>query len=86
LSSEVAETAIVYPGTVLGDGCKILDYAVVGKQPTLGPRSTAMQEELAPLELRLVAGEGAPHKAARDAIPVVRALDQLQASLETVVA
>jgi predicted dehydrogenase len=36
--------------------------------------------------LRLVAGEGAPHKAARDAIPVVRALDQLQASLETVTA
>ena len=51
MSSEVAETAIVYPGTVLGEGCKILDYAVVGKQPTLGPRSTAMQEELAPLEL-----------------------------------
>ena len=48
---EVAETAIVYPGTVLGDGCKILDYAVVGKQPTLGPRSTAKQEELPPLEL-----------------------------------
>jgi predicted dehydrogenase len=36
--------------------------------------------------LRLVAGEGAPHKAARDAIPVVRALDQLQAALETVTA
>jgi predicted dehydrogenase len=36
--------------------------------------------------LRLVAGEGVPHKAARDAIPVVRALDQLQASLETVTA
>jgi len=36
--------------------------------------------------LWLVAGEGAPHKAARDAIPVVRALDQLQASLETVTA
>ena len=34
--------------------------------------------------LRLVAGEGEPHKAARDAIPVVRALDQLQAALETV--
>ena len=34
--------------------------------------------------LRLVAGEGDPHKAARDAILVVRALDQLQASLETV--
>ena len=36
--------------------------------------------------LRLVAGEGAPHKAARDAVPVVRALDQLQTSLETVTA
>ena len=36
--------------------------------------------------LRLVAGEGAPHRAARDAILVVRALDQLQASLETVTA
>jgi acetyltransferase-like isoleucine patch superfamily enzyme len=51
LKAEVAETAIVYPGTVLGDGCKVLDYAVVGKQPTLGPRSTTKQEELAPLEL-----------------------------------
>jgi predicted dehydrogenase len=36
--------------------------------------------------LHLVAGEGARHKAARDAILVVRALDQLQASLETVTA
>jgi predicted dehydrogenase len=35
--------------------------------------------------LSLVAGEGDPHKAARDAIPVVRALEQLQASLETTV-
>jgi predicted dehydrogenase len=34
--------------------------------------------------LRLIAGEGEPHKAARDAIPVVRALDHLQAALETV--
>jgi acetyltransferase-like isoleucine patch superfamily enzyme len=51
MSAEVAETAIVYPGTVLGDGCRILDYATVGKQPTLGPRSTAKQEELPPLEL-----------------------------------
>jgi len=49
--SQVAETAIVYPGTVLGEGCKILDYAVVGKQPTLSPRSTAKREELPPLEL-----------------------------------
>ena len=51
MKAEVAETAIVYPGTVLGDGCKILDYAVVGKQATLGPRSTTKQEELPPLEL-----------------------------------
>ena len=49
--SDVAETAIVFPGTVIGEGCKILDYAVVGKQPTLSPRSTAKREELPPLEL-----------------------------------
>ena len=49
--TEVADTAIVYPGTVLGKGCKVLDYAVVGKQPTLSPRSTAKREELPPLEL-----------------------------------
>jgi UDP-2-acetamido-3-amino-2,3-dideoxy-glucuronate N-acetyltransferase len=49
--TEVAETAIVYPGTVLGEGCRILDYAVVGKQPTLSARSTAKREELRPLEL-----------------------------------
>jgi UDP-2-acetamido-3-amino-2,3-dideoxy-glucuronate N-acetyltransferase len=51
VSADVADTAIVYPGTVVGDGCKILDYAVVGKQPTLSPRSTAKQGELRPLEL-----------------------------------
>ena len=49
--SDVAPTAIVYPGTVLGDGCRILEYAVVGKQPTLSPRSTAKREELPPAEL-----------------------------------
>jgi len=47
----VAETAVVYPGTVLGEGCVIGDYAVVGKQPVLSPRSTAAREELPPLEL-----------------------------------
>jgi acetyltransferase-like isoleucine patch superfamily enzyme len=51
LSYSVAETAVVYPGTVIGDGCKILDGAVVGKQPSLSPRSTATREELPPLEL-----------------------------------
>ena len=51
MSADIADTAIVYPGTVVGDGCQILDYAVVGKQPKLSPRSTAQQEELRPLEL-----------------------------------
>jgi acetyltransferase-like isoleucine patch superfamily enzyme len=49
--SEVAETAVIFPGTVIGEGCTILDYAVVGKQPTLSPRSTAKREELPPAEL-----------------------------------
>lgn len=51
MSVVVAETAIVYPGTVIGEGCRILDYAVVGKQPVLSPRSTARREELPPAEL-----------------------------------
>jgi acetyltransferase-like isoleucine patch superfamily enzyme len=51
VAAEIAPTAVVYPGTVLGDGCRILDYAVVGKQPTLSPRSTAKREPLAPAEL-----------------------------------
>ena len=51
MTADVADTAIVYPGTIVGEGCKILDYAVVGKQPTLSPRSTAKQEMLPPLEL-----------------------------------
>jgi acetyltransferase-like isoleucine patch superfamily enzyme len=46
--AEIAPSATVYPGTVLGDGVKVLDGAVVGKQPTLSPRSTAKREPLAP--------------------------------------
>jgi acetyltransferase-like isoleucine patch superfamily enzyme len=49
--TEIAATAVVYAGTVIGEGCRILDYAVVGKQPALSPRSTAAREELPPLEL-----------------------------------
>ena len=49
--ADIAPSAIVYPGTVLGDGCKILDGAVVGKQPSLSPRSTAAREQLPPLEV-----------------------------------
>ena len=47
----VAETAVVYPGTVLGERVVIGDHAVVGKQPSLSPRSTAKREPLGPLEL-----------------------------------
>src|SRR5438105_5736433 len=46
--AEIHETAIVYPGTVLGDGVKVLEHAVVGKQPSLSPRSTAKREPLPP--------------------------------------
>jgi acetyltransferase-like isoleucine patch superfamily enzyme len=45
---EVHPTAIVYPGTVLGTGVKVLEHAVVGKQPSLSPRSTAKREPLEP--------------------------------------
>jgi acetyltransferase-like isoleucine patch superfamily enzyme len=46
--AEVHDTAIVYPGTVLGEGVKVLEYAVVGKQPSLSPRSTASRDPLEP--------------------------------------
>jgi acetyltransferase-like isoleucine patch superfamily enzyme len=55
LPAEIHPTATVYPGTVLGDGVRILEYAVVGKQPTLGAMSTAKREPLPPAEL----GDGA---------------------------
>ncbi len=48
---EIHATAIVYPGTVLGENVKVLEYAVVGKQPSLSPRSTAKREELPPAEI-----------------------------------
>ena len=51
MTAEIAPTAVVYPGTLLGEGVKILDGAVVGKQPSLSPRSTAKKEPLAPLEI-----------------------------------
>ncbi len=48
MAVEVHPTAIVHPGTVLGEGVKVLEYAVVGKQPVLSPRSTAKKEDLPP--------------------------------------
>jgi acetyltransferase-like isoleucine patch superfamily enzyme len=52
--AEIHPTATVYEGTVLGEGVKVLEGAVVGKQPTLSPRSTAKREPLAPTRI----GEG----------------------------
>ena len=51
MSTDVHPSAIVYPGTVLGEGVKVLEHAVLGKQPTLSPRSTAKRDPLAPLEV-----------------------------------
>ena len=48
MAAEIHPSAIVYPGTVLGDGVKVLENAVVGKQPSLSPRSTASREPLSP--------------------------------------
>jgi len=48
MSAEVHTTAIVYPGTVLGEGVKVLEHAVVGKQPSLSARSTAKRGPLPP--------------------------------------
>jgi acetyltransferase-like isoleucine patch superfamily enzyme len=49
--AEIHPSAIVYPGTVLGEGVKVLEGAVVGKQPSLSPRSTAKREPLPPAEI-----------------------------------
>ena len=51
IEPEIHETAIVYPGTKLGDGIKVLEHAVVGKQPALSPRSTAKREPLPPAQI-----------------------------------
>jgi acetyltransferase-like isoleucine patch superfamily enzyme len=48
MAADIHASAIVYPGTVLGDGVKVLEGAVVGKQPTLSPRSTAKRDPLPP--------------------------------------
>jgi acetyltransferase-like isoleucine patch superfamily enzyme len=54
MNYEAGQNVVVYPGTVIGDGCRIGDNVVLGKQPALSPRSTAPRDELPPLEL----GEG----------------------------
>jgi acetyltransferase-like isoleucine patch superfamily enzyme len=49
--AEIHPTATVYEGTVLGEGVKVLEGAVVGKQPTLSPRSTAKRDPLPPTRI-----------------------------------
>ena len=51
MAADVHPTATVYPGTVLGEGVRVLENAVVGKQPVLSPRSTTKREPLPPAEI-----------------------------------
>jgi len=44
--ADVHPTATVHPGTVLGEGVRVLENAVVGKQPSLGASSTAKRDPL----------------------------------------
>jgi acetyltransferase-like isoleucine patch superfamily enzyme len=55
VAAEIHPTAVVHEGTVLGEDVRVLEYAVVGKQPVLSPRSTAKREELPPARI----GDGA---------------------------
>jgi len=48
VAAEVHPTAAVHAGTVLGEGVRVLEYAVVGKQPVLSPRSTAKRDPQPP--------------------------------------
>ena len=66
--ADVHPSAIVYPGTVLGEGVRVLENAVVGKQPSLGATSTANRDALQPttigpalLKGELASGAGRPH-------------------------
>jgi len=51
MAADVHPSAIVHPGTVLGDGVRVLENAVVGKQPALSPRSTAKRDPLPPAQI-----------------------------------
>jgi acetyltransferase-like isoleucine patch superfamily enzyme len=46
--AEIHPSAIVYEGTVLGEDVRVLENAVVGKQPSLGASSTAKRDPLPP--------------------------------------
>lgn len=49
--AEIHPSAIVYEGTVLGEGVRVLENAVVGKQPSLGASSTAKRDPLPPTQI-----------------------------------
>jgi len=51
MATEIHPSATVYPGTVLGEGVKVFENAVIGKQPALSPRSAAKQDALPPTEI-----------------------------------
>jgi acetyltransferase-like isoleucine patch superfamily enzyme len=61
MTVEIHPTAVVHEGTVLGEGVRVLEYAVVGKQPVLSARSTTKRERLPPAEIgdRAVISTGA---------------------------
>lgn len=46
--AEIHPSATVHEGTVLGEGVRVLENAVVGKQPSLSAQSTAKREPLPP--------------------------------------
>jgi acetyltransferase-like isoleucine patch superfamily enzyme len=46
--ADIHPSAIVHAGTVLGVGVRVLENAVVGKQPSLGASSTAKRDPLPP--------------------------------------
>jgi acetyltransferase-like isoleucine patch superfamily enzyme len=51
INADIHPSATVYEGTVLGEGVRVLENAVVGKQPSLGSKSTAKREPLPPARI-----------------------------------
>jgi len=51
IHNDIHPSATVYEGTVLGEGVRVLENAVVGKQPSLGSKSTAKREPLPPARI-----------------------------------
>jgi len=51
VNADIHPSATVYEGTVLGEGVRVLENAVVGKQPSLGSKSTAKREPLPPARI-----------------------------------